>query len=366
MNSNRISATLALSLIALFGMFQFNLAAAFAAWQDEPSAKQAKESGAKAPEKPKRPPIYDEAANAKEQIQSALAKAKEENRRVLIQWGGNWCGWCHHLHQLMKSDNEIARKLMYEYVVVLVDVGHMDKNQELAKRYEADLEKNGVPFLTVLDAEENVLVNQETSILEREDKDDPGHKPEAVLEFLTKYEAEPLDAQILLAEATNRAATENKIVFLRFGAPWCGWCHRMDAWMAKPEIDAVNSAAFVHLKVDTDRMTHGAELLKEYCDKEGGIPWFVFIHPKTKEVLATSDGPQGNTGFPFEDFEIEHFCEMLAKCEGKFSPDQIDTIKQSLIENRDATKAAQEAARAAAESKAAAAKAADDEAADKK
>ncbi|MFG0260298.1 MAG: hypothetical protein ACF8LK_08090, partial [Phycisphaerales bacterium JB041] len=40
------------------------------------------------------PTLYDVNADASEQIAAALAKAKQENRRVLIQWGGNWCGWC--------------------------------------------------------------------------------------------------------------------------------------------------------------------------------------------------------------------------------------------------------------------------------
>jgi thiol:disulfide interchange protein len=295
-----------------------------------------------------RPPIYDESADAEEQIRSALAKAKTENRRVLIQWGGNWCGWCHLLHGLMKSDPEIARKVQYEYVVVLVDVGHADKNEELLKRYDVDIEKHGLPFITVLDSDHQVVVNQETSSLEKEDKENPGHKPDSVLEFLTKYQAEPLDARTLLAEAINQAASQDKIVFLRFGAPWCGWCHRMDDWMARPEIAAINAAAFVHVKVDTDRMTHGQELLQEYCEKPGGIPWFAFIDPRTKEVLATSDGPKGNAGFPFEEFEIDHYCDMLGKCGGRITSDQIATVEKSLNESREATTAARDAAREAA------------------
>ena len=99
------------------------------------------------------------------------------------------------------------------------------------------------------------------------------------------------------------------------------------------------SPAFVDLKVDTDRMLHGDELLKEYCQKEGGIPWFVFIDPETRKVITTSDGPKGNVGFPSEDFEIEHYCAMLAQCEGKFTTAQIAAVKQSLVDVREAAKA---------------------------
>src|SRR5690606_9625154 len=68
-------------------------------------------------------PVYDESADAEAQIAGALAKAKKENRRVLIQWGANWCGWCNQLHDHMRADPEIRRKLLYEYDLVHVDIG---------------------------------------------------------------------------------------------------------------------------------------------------------------------------------------------------------------------------------------------------
>jgi thiol-disulfide isomerase/thioredoxin len=60
---------------------------------------------------------------------------------VLIQWGANWCGWCHLLHEKFKSDPKLAHELMYEYDVVLIDIGKGDKNMDLAEGYGADLKK---------------------------------------------------------------------------------------------------------------------------------------------------------------------------------------------------------------------------------
>ena len=86
------------------------------------------------PAKPSRPNIYNEKADGGKQIGDALAVAKTENKRVLLQFGANWCGWCHKLHKLCETDKEIAAKLKESYVVVLVDVnkGH---NGEIDKRY---------------------------------------------------------------------------------------------------------------------------------------------------------------------------------------------------------------------------------------
>src|SRR5690606_25336510 len=68
-----------------------------------------------------RPPLNDEQADAREQIAAAMAKAKKENQRVHIQWGGNWCGWCIKLDELCRSDPAIRKELQYEYQVVHID-----------------------------------------------------------------------------------------------------------------------------------------------------------------------------------------------------------------------------------------------------
>ena len=46
------------------------------------------------------------------------------NKRVLLMFGGDWCGWCHKLHDLFAKDNEIRRLLSYEYELVMVDTRH--------------------------------------------------------------------------------------------------------------------------------------------------------------------------------------------------------------------------------------------------
>lgn len=167
-----------------------------------------------------RPPIYDEKADGEQQIAAALARATKENRRVLVQWGANWCSWCHHLHGAFKKDKDLSRELSYEYDVVLLDVGKRDKHMDLALKYGVDLKEEGIPYLTILDSGGKVLANQETAGFETKIDGQDGHDAKRIVELLKKHEAQPWKAETLLADALARAKAEDKRVFLHFGAPW--------------------------------------------------------------------------------------------------------------------------------------------------
>lgn len=285
--------------------------------------------------------VYDEAADGRQQVAAALAKAKKENQRVLIQWGGNWCGWCIVLHDVMKADKAVSRKLLYEYQVVHVDSG---KNKELAKELGAAFES--VPFLTILDADGKPLAQQNTEPFETKVDGQPGHDAKKLLAFFTQHEAKPLAAADVLAAGTAAAKQGSKRVFLHFGAPWCGWCHRLEDWMARPEIAAVLGKDFVDVKIDNDRMTGGKDVyeaqLKAAAQKGSGIPWFVFLDGDGK-LLAHSTGPKGNTGFPYAPEEVDHFVTMLATVKVHLTDADVALLKRSLDENREREEAKKKA-----------------------
>jgi thiol:disulfide interchange protein len=302
-----------------------------AAGYEPPSSQEAKPSSAQDGKSRKREKIYDESADAKEQIKAALAKATKENRRVLIQWGANWCGWCYLLHNLFKSDREIQRELLYEYDVVLVDIGRWGKNLDLAERYAADLMKKGVPYLTVLDADGDVVANQESGALVKGRR----HDPAKVLAFLKAHRAPYRSAESILSEGLARAREENKRVFLHFGAPWCGWCHRLEDWMAREKVASILGKDFVDVKIDTDRTIGGQDVLKRYTEgKSTGIPWYAIIDPDGS-VVVTSSYPTENIGHPSKPAEIAAFAEMLAKATVKITPQELETLKASLTQARE-------------------------------
>ncbi len=125
---------------------------------------------------------YDPAADGDKLIAAAEQKAKTENKRVLLIFGGNWCKWCHALDDLMARNGPVHALLDKSFVVVHVD---SDTNARLNVKYNNPF-SNGFPVILVLDADGTVLHTQETGALEKEDKS-VGHDPDKVLAFLQHW-----------------------------------------------------------------------------------------------------------------------------------------------------------------------------------
>ena len=144
---------------------------------------------AEQPSKPTRPAIYDRTADGTKQIEEALKRAKSENKNVLLQFGANWCGWCHRLHGLFKDNAEIAKTLKDNYVVVLIDVDQVEgkpHNNDLVQRY-GNPTQFGLPVIVVLDSNGKQLTTQDTGKLEEVDH----HDPKKVVAFLEKWTPKP-------------------------------------------------------------------------------------------------------------------------------------------------------------------------------
>ena len=92
--------------------------------------------------------IYPDPADAKADIAAALKAAATTHKRVIIDFGGNWCGDCQVL-DIYFHNAENRPILESNYVLVHVNIGHMDENVDIAQRYGVPLDR-GVPALAVL------------------------------------------------------------------------------------------------------------------------------------------------------------------------------------------------------------------------
>jgi thioredoxin 1 len=127
--------------------------------------------------------IYNENADAHAEVRAAIAEAAQEHKRIILDFGGNWCGDCQvldiYFHQQPNAD-----LLAQNFVLVDIDIGHMDKNIDVAQRYNVPLQK-GVPALAVLDAHGRLLYSQTNGEFEKMRHMDPN----SVTDFLERWKA---------------------------------------------------------------------------------------------------------------------------------------------------------------------------------
>jgi len=127
--------------------------------------------------------IYSETADPKADIAAALAQARREHKRVILDFGGDWCGDCQvldiYFHQPPNAD-----LLDKNFVLAHVWIGHMDKNIDVAAKYGVPIQR-GVPALAVLAPNGKVLFAQSTGqFAAMRDME-----PASVTEFLEKWKS---------------------------------------------------------------------------------------------------------------------------------------------------------------------------------
>jgi thiol:disulfide interchange protein len=127
--------------------------------------------------------LYPEVARAGADIEAALKQAKAAHKRVLVDFGGNWCPDCKVLDINLRKP-EAKALLDAHYVLVHVNVGDkgITDNFAIAERYGIPLKK-GVPALAVLDGDGRVVHSQKSGEFESMRKMDPG----AVADFLKQW-----------------------------------------------------------------------------------------------------------------------------------------------------------------------------------
>ena len=141
------------------------------------------------PEYPKQgPDIYDIQADGAALIRSAEQQAQAGHKHILLDFGANWCPWCHALHRTFTTDDAVRRRLAADYVLVMIDVNKRHgpaRNAAVNDQYGNPI-RLGLPVLVVLDADGRPLATQETGALEKGDGT-VAHDPAKVLAFLARW-----------------------------------------------------------------------------------------------------------------------------------------------------------------------------------
>jgi thiol:disulfide interchange protein len=123
---------------------------------------------------------FDPARDATADIEYALAEARKSDRRVILDVGGEWCGWCHTLDRYFLDHADLREFRDKHYVWLKVNFSPENENKRALARYG---EIVAYPWLLVLDQNGKLLVSQRTAPLEQ----GPSYDFNKMKEFLTRW-----------------------------------------------------------------------------------------------------------------------------------------------------------------------------------
>lgn len=100
---------------------------------------------------------YDAKRDPAADVRAAVQVARTSGQRILLEVGGEWCGWCHVLQDLVTGDKEVGSRLREGFILVKVNWSPENENTRFLSAYP---QIPAYPHFFVLDSNGTYLWSQ--------------------------------------------------------------------------------------------------------------------------------------------------------------------------------------------------------------
>ena len=132
----------------------------------------------------------------------------------------------------------------------------------------------------------------------------------------------PEPAATIVDAAVKRANAESKTVWVDFGASWCGWCRKLEAFLVAPEVKDIIQKHYLIVPITVMENGEkaalenpgGEAMMRELGGGGAGLPFYAFVDGSGKKIANSMAMPNGgNIGFPANQEEIAAFMTLIGK-----------------------------------------------------
>lgn len=236
----------------------------------------------------------------------ALAKAKSENKNVMVDCYTEWCGPCHYMTKNVFPNDTLGSYLNSRFVCLKLDMEHgegPERQKEFKVRayptfifFKSD-GKEMARFEGMAMKDEFIkrcdrILNGQPTIDESKRKTAEGGRVASPEGTENAEENKIIDegkgvqfvkgSETRFSDVLARAKAENKKVLVDFWAEWCHACKKMDATVLKDtRIGKLMNYMFVNYSVNIDEDPDGKSLIEKYEVK--AFPTYLIINPDGTE-----------------------------------------------------------------------------------
>lgn len=230
----------------------------------------------------------------------ALAKAKKENKKLMVDCYTLWCGPCRHMAKNVFPDENLGKYLNANFVCIQLDMEH-GEGPELNKTFNVE----AYPTFIFFDAEgkemnrfegmcmqnefqkrcERILKGEAPIVKEDSETAKKDNRQEAKKDTIID-EGKGVNfikgSEVHLADVLAQAKRENKRVLVDFWATWCHACMQMNKTTFRDtRIGNLMNYTFVNYAVDVDNDPDGKSLVEKFNIK--AFPTYLILNPDGTE-----------------------------------------------------------------------------------
>ncbi len=132
---------------------------------------------------------FNPTADPNKDLQTAIARARRENKRIILDVGGEWCGWCHEMDNFILRNAELNKLRDKNFIWLKINFSEENTNAAFLANYPTI---KGYPHLYVLEKDGTFVYSKDTSELEDGVK---SYKLQKFIDFLKEYSPAKIDAK---------------------------------------------------------------------------------------------------------------------------------------------------------------------------